>query len=68
VLLELCKAEGWSNMTAVKLNGKPLESIGGEFLQNLATTGIFEGTYACPEEKAKAEVREKLGQKYLDWS
>ena len=68
VLLELSKAEGWANMSNVKLNGKSFETIGGEFLQNLPTTGIFEGTYACPEEKAKADTREKLGQKYLDWS
>lgn len=68
VLLELAKAEGWGNMTNVKLNGKGHETIGGDFLQNLPSTGVFEGTYACPEEKIKTDAREKLGQKYLDWA
>ena len=68
VLLELAKAEGWANMSNVKLNGKAFETIGGDFLQNLPVTGVFEGTYACPEDKTKADAREKLGQKYLDWS
>ena len=67
ILLELAKAEGWANMTNIKLNGKNMDSVGADFLQNLPTTGIFEGTYACPDEKAKPDAREKIGQKYLDW-
>jgi len=65
VLLELAKAEGWGNMTNVKLNGKTIESIGGEFLQNLPVTGVFEGTYACPEDKTKADARENLAKNTL---
>lgn len=68
LLLDLAKAEGWANMTNVKLNGKAYETIGSEFAQALPVTGVFEGTYACPEDKMKADVREKVGQKYLDWS
>lgn len=45
LLLELCKAEGWGNMTNIKLNGKGMDSVGPDFLQNLPTTGVFEGTY-----------------------
>jgi hypothetical protein len=30
-------------------------------------TGIFEGTYNCPKEKVKEDLRFKLGVKYLDW-
>lgn len=67
MLLELCKAEGWGNMTAIKVNGKSQDTITLDFLLNLPTIGTFEGTYACPENKVKNEIREKIGQKYLDW-
>jgi len=67
MLLELSKGEGWANMKDIKVNGKPLEAVNGEFLQALPTTGTFEGTYVCPPEKEKGELRNKLGVKYLDW-
>ena len=67
MLTELCKAEGWGNMTEIKLNGKPVDSINSDFMANLPETGIFEGTYICPPEKAKTEVRTRIGVKYLDW-
>ncbi len=48
-------------MTNIKLNSKSLDSVGADFLQNLPATGIFEGTYACPEEKIKQDARDKSG-------
>ena len=67
MLLELCKAEGWGNMTAIKVNGKPQDAVNLDFLLNLPTSGTFEGTYACPDNKVKPETREKIGTKYLEW-
>ena len=67
MLLELCKSEGWGNMTAIKVNGKAQETVNLDFLLNLPVNGTFEGTYACPENKVKQEVRDKMGVKYLDW-
>ena len=55
-------------MTEVKMNGKAMaDGVNAEFLSALPDTGVFEGTYNCPAEKAKAELRNKLGSKYLDW-
>ena len=67
LLLELAKAEGYSQMTAVTLSGKPVESVNKEFYDKLPTEGVFEGTYVCAEENVKGDVREALGKKYLDW-
>lgn len=67
MLGELCKAEGWGNMTEIKLNGKSIDSINSEFISGLPDTGVFEGTYVCPPEKVKMEVRTRIGVKYLDW-
>ena len=67
MLFELCKGEGWANMKDVKLNGKPVDAVNSEFVQNLPPTGIFEGTYICPPEKEREELRMKLGVKFLNW-
>ena len=67
ILLELAKVEGFAQMTNVHLDGKSQESINKEFIDKLGESGIFEGTYICLPANIKEEVREKLGQKYLDW-
>ena len=68
ILLELSKGEGWGNMTEVKVNGKAMaDGVNGDFLSALPDTGVFEGTYNCPAEKVKADLRNKMGTKYLDW-
>lgn len=66
-LCELAKGEGWTNWQDVKIDGKPNDKITNDYLLNLPTTGTFEGTYICPVEKEKEDLRLKLGQKYLDW-
>jgi hypothetical protein len=68
MLLELSKGEGWKNMKDIKVNGKAMEEINGEFAANLPEKGTFEGTYVCPPEKVKDELRKKLGTKYLNWA
>jgi hypothetical protein len=67
MLLELAKGEGWSFMTAIKVNNKAMEAVNADFLAALPTTGTFEGTYNCPPEKEKEDLRCKIGSKYLDW-
>jgi hypothetical protein len=67
MLLELCRGEGWGNMTEIKMNNKVIE-VNAEFSSSLPETGTFEGTYVCPPEKAKMELRQKLGTKYLSWA
>lgn len=56
MLLDLCKAEGWTNMTEIKMNNKTIE-VNAEFASALPETGVFEGTYVCPPEKAKMDLR-----------
>lgn len=68
VLCELSKGEGWGNWQEVKIDGKAKDgNLSTDFLLNLPTTGTFEGTYICPVEKEKPELRMKLAVKYLDW-
>ena len=68
ILLELSKGEGWANMSEVKVNGKAMaDGVNAEFLSALPDTGVFEGTYNCPAEKVKTDLRTKMGTKYLDW-
>jgi hypothetical protein len=67
MLLELSKAEGWGNWSEMKMNGKKLEEVNADFMANLKEDGTFEGTYICPPEKEKQDVRLKMGVKYLDW-
>ena len=69
LILELCKTEGWANISGVKLNGKELskDKLNADLLTNLPAVGTFECTYNCPPEKTKDEFRGKLGVKYLDW-
>jgi len=67
MLLDLSKGEGWANMKDIKINGKATESINAEFAANLPEKGTFEGTYVCPPEKVKEELRKKIGTKYLNW-
>ena len=68
MLFDLCKGEGWANMKEIKLNNKAVEAINPEFVANLPDSGVFEGTYICPPEKVKMELRQKLGTKYLSWA
>jgi hypothetical protein len=68
ILLELAKSEGYKYMTNVILDGTPYEEITKEFDDKLPSSGIFEGSYVAPEESADNDAREKLGQKYFDWS
>lgn len=67
MLLDLCKGEGFPNFTEIKLNNKVVE-VNAEFAATLPETGMFEGTYVCPPEKAKMDLRQKLGTKYLSWA
>lgn len=66
MLMELSRSEGWGHWQDAKLNGKPA-TVNAEFSQTLPATGVFEGSYVCPTEKEKHEVRMKLGIKYLGW-
>ena len=55
-------------MSEVKVNGKAMaDGVNAEFLSALPDTGVFEGTYNCPAEKVKTDLRTKMGTKYLDW-
>ena len=54
-------------MKDIKINGKATESINAEFASNIPEKGTFEGTYVCPPEKVKEELRKKIGTKYLAW-
>ena len=69
MLLDLCKGEGWANMTEIKFNGKTIE-VNADFAGSIneLKAGVFEGTYVCPPEKVKMELRQKLGTKYLSWA
>lgn len=68
MLLDLCKGEGWGNMTETQFNGKKQE-VNAEFAAGIndLKSGTFEGTYICPPEKVKMELRQKIGTKYLNW-
>ena len=69
MLLDLCKGEGWTNMTEIKFNGKTIE-VNAEFASSIneLKAGTFEGTYVCAPEKVKMDLRQKLGTKYLSWA
>ena len=67
MLLELAKNEGLPQMTNVQMDGKPIEKVTPEFVNKLGEKGVFEGTYICQAQNVKEDVREKIGQKYLDW-
>lgn len=55
-------------MTEIKFNGEVIEKLTADFIRvNIKKEGIFEGTYNCPADKEKADLREQLGVKYLDW-
>jgi hypothetical protein len=54
-------------MTSVKLAGVAVEKMSNEIAKTLPDEGKFEFSYLCPPDKIKLEVREKLGQKFLDW-
>ncbi len=49
MLLELAKAEGYSQMANVFLDGKAVETVNKEFLDKLSDKGVFEGTYICQQ-------------------
>lgn len=67
MLMELAKTEGYAQMTNVSLDGKPCETVTKEFADKLGESGIFEGTYVCQPTSVNEDLREKLGQKYLDF-
>ena len=67
MLLELSKTEGYAQFTNVSLDGKSTESINKEFADKLGDAGVFEGTYICLPANIKEDIREKIGQKFLDW-
>lgn len=67
MLIDLCKGEGWANMKDIKVNGKAMEKIDADFAANMPDKGTFEGTYVCPPEKVKDDLRKKIGTKYLSW-
>lgn len=54
-------------MTNIQFDGKAVETLNKEFTDKIGDKGVFEGTYICQVPNIKEEVREKLGQKYLDW-
>jgi len=68
MLLELAKTEGYAQMVQVSLDGKAVETVNKEFVDKLGDTGIFEGTYICQPTNVNEDLREKLGQKYLDFT
>lgn len=67
MLMELAKTEGYAQMTNVSLDGKPYETVNKEFADKLGDSGVFEGTYICQPTSVNEDLREKLGQKYLDY-
>ena len=67
LLCELARAEGWVMLSAVKLNNKVIEKMTFEISKTLSEFRTFECKYACPTEKVKKEIREKMGAKYFDW-
>lgn len=54
-------------MTNVSLDGKAIEAVNKEFADKLGDVGIFEGTYICQPTSVNEDLRERLGQKYLDF-
>jgi hypothetical protein len=54
-------------LSAVKLNNKGVEKMTFEISKTLSEFRTFECKYACPPEKVKKEIREKMGAKYFDW-
>ena len=67
LLCELAKAEGWGFMTDIKLAGATVEKMSADVMRALPDAGKFVCKYECPEEKVKADVRQKMGQKYFEW-
>ena len=68
MLCELCKVEGWANMTEIKVHGKAVEKMSNEVIKSFGEKGSFECRYVCPPAKVKLDAREKLGGKYLEWT
>ena len=68
MLFELAKIEGYPQMTNVSLDGKAQETVTKEFADKLGDSGIFEGTYICQPTNVNEDLRERLGQKYLDFA
>jgi hypothetical protein len=54
-------------MTNVSLDGKAQETVNKEFVDKMGENGIFEGTYICQPANISEDLRERLGQKYLDY-
>lgn len=67
MLLELARIEGYAHMSNVSLDGKACETVNKEFVDKLGDNGVFEGTYICPPTSVNDDLRERLGQKYLDF-
>ena len=67
MLCELAKSEGWSFMTGLKVGKQSIEKPSNDVIRQITDSGTFECSYNCPPEKVKMDVREKLGQKFLEW-
>lgn len=67
ILCELCKSEGWTFMTDIKLRGEKHEKLNPDIIRNLGDSGVLECNYKCPDDKEKVDLREKQGAKYLEW-
>ncbi len=67
MLCELAKSEGWNFMTGLKVGGQTIEKANNEVIRQITDSGTFECSYQCPPEKVKLDVREKVGQKFLEW-
>lgn len=68
LLCELARAEGFANMTNVKVPGiGVVEKMSQDIARTLPDSGNFECAYKVPEEKVKTEIREKMGIKYFEW-
>lgn len=67
MLCELARSEGWTFMTGLKINGKLVEKPSNEVIKQITESSSFFCSYQCPPEKEKQEVREKIGQKFLEW-
>ena len=67
MLCELAVKEGIGNMSDLKLQGKPMEKLTGEFMRKMPEVGQFECQYFCEADKENKEFRLAIGAKYLDW-
>jgi len=55
MLGELAYKEGVTNMTEIKLNGRPVEKLTQDFVRKMPEVGMVELTYYCELEKENRE-------------